>query len=112
MSEEAEFIALASQVSAFCAERIEEGQLDRIDDAALGQILAAVVRAYAAKVQQTDTAQPFGGNSTMTPTDVAIACTAMLDSVQMPVFELAMWQDMSGLGKLKKTSPSAEGRGR
>lgn len=95
------FDELASDIAAFCADRLDAGRLDDITDEALGQVFAAVVRAYAAKVEAGFHPVPFGRNSGITPTDVAICCTAMMDRVSLQVFELAMYQDMSGLGRLR-----------
>jgi hypothetical protein len=33
-------------------------------------------------------------------TDVAIGCTALLESAGLEVFELGAWQSMSGIGRL------------
>jgi len=47
----ADFGALASEISARCAEAIEENRLDDIPDDSLGQVFASVVRLFAAKAQ-------------------------------------------------------------
>ncbi len=94
------FSELASEVAALCAEAIEADNLDAVPNDALGQVLASVVRLYAAKAQVGPAPFPFARNSGVTPTDVMIGCTAMLDGLALNVFELGMWQDMSGIGKL------------
>jgi hypothetical protein len=94
------FAELASELSALCAESIETDTIDAVPNDSLGQIFASVIRLYAAKAQAGPAPFPFARNSGVTPTDVAIGCTAMLDGVGLQVFELGMWQDMSGIGKL------------
>lgn len=104
-SRAAKFEELASEVAALCAETFEADALDgnalaTIPDDSLGQLLASVIRIYAAKAQSGPAPFPFARNSSVTPTDVMIGCTAMLDGLGLNVFELGMWQDMSGIGKL------------
>ena len=48
--------------------------------------------------------RPFGRNSGVTVTDVAISCTALMDSVGLELFELGAYQTMSGIGRLTQTS--------
>jgi hypothetical protein len=97
---EASFRTLASDIAAACAEAIEQDRLDDIPDDSLGQVIGAAVRLYAAKVQRGQAPRPFGRNSGVTVTDVAIGCTALMDCVGLQVFELGAWQSMSGLGRL------------
>ena len=104
----AEFAELASNLSALCADAIDAGALDEIPNDSLGQIFASIVRLYAAKAQEDGPVpRPFGRNSGVTPTDVVIGCTAMLDAVGLQVFELGAWQSMSNVARFKyeKTGP-------
>jgi hypothetical protein len=94
------FAALASDLAAACAEAIEHERLDDIPDDSLGQAFGALLRLYAAKAQHGEAPRPFGRNSGVTVTDVAIGCTALLESVGLEVFELGAWQTMSGIGRL------------
>jgi hypothetical protein len=96
----AAFAALASDIAAAIADAIEQERLDDIPDDSLGQAFGAIVRLYAAKAQLGDAPRPFGRNSGVTVTDVAIGCTALLESVGLEVFELGAWQAMSGIGRL------------
>ena len=95
------FAALASDLAALCAQAVDEDRLADIPDDSLGQVFASVVRAYAAKAQNGGGGKPFGRNSSVTATDVAIGCTAMLDSVAMSTFELGAWQSLGGVGRHK-----------
>ncbi len=101
----AKFAELASEIAALCAETFEADAfggtaLAAIPNDSLGQLMASVIRLYAAKAQSGPAPYPFARNSAVTPTDVMIGCTAMLDGLGLNVFELGMWTDMSGIGKL------------
>jgi hypothetical protein len=99
-----DFAGLASELAAACAEAIDANRLDDIPDDSLGQIIGAAIRIYAAKAQMGRAGRPFGRNSGVTVTDVAIGCTALLDGVGLEVFELGAWQSMSGIGRLPPVS--------
>ena len=75
----ASFPELASDLAAACAEAIDANRLDDIPDDSLGQAFGAIVRLYAAKAQMGNAPRPFGRNSGVTVTDVAIGCTALLE---------------------------------
>ncbi|MGA2941059.1 MAG: hypothetical protein ABSE50_03415 [Xanthobacteraceae bacterium] len=96
----AAFPDLASDLAAACAEAIETRRLDDIPNDSLGQAFGAIVRLYAAKAQLGEAPRPYGRNSGVTVTDVAIGCTALLESAGLEVFELGAWQSMSGIGRL------------
>jgi len=104
----ADFTELASSLSARCLNAVESDRLEDIPADALGQLFASVVQVYAAKAQAGENLLPFGGNSGMTATDVAIGCTAMLDAVNLALFELGAWQAMSGLGRIRREEPEVE----
>lgn len=93
------FDELASEIAARCLTAIEQDRLDTIPADALGQAFAAIIQAFAAKAQAGDHVVPFGRNSGVTATDVAIGCTAMLDAVNLALFELGAWQSMSSVGR-------------
>ena len=94
------FATMASDLAAACAEAIDADRLDSIPDDSLGQAFGAIVRLYAAKAQAGNAPPPFGRNSGVTATDVAIGCTALLEGAGLQVFELGAWQTMSGIGRL------------
>jgi hypothetical protein len=94
------FAALASEVAAACADAIEQHKLTDIPDDSLGQIIGAALRLYAAKAQEGNAPLPYGRNSGVTITDVAIGCTALMEGVGLQVFELGAWQSMAGIGRL------------
>lgn len=90
---------LSSDIAALFAEAIEAERLADVPDDALGQLFASVVRLYAAKAQLGNPPRPFARNSGITATDVMIGCTAMLEGVNVPLFDLALWQSWSTVGK-------------
>jgi hypothetical protein len=96
----AAFRDLASDLAAACAETIEQGRVHDLPNDAIGQVLGAIVRLYAEKAQLGNAVRPYGRNSGVTVTDVSIACTALLESAGIEVFELGAWQSMSGIGRL------------
>lgn len=92
------FAEHAAELIALCNEAIDGDRLDAVSNDALGGLYAAIVRLYAAKVQAGEPMKPYSGNSGVSVTDVTISCSALLDSVQLSVFELGAWQTFSGLG--------------
>ena len=99
------FAALASELAGLMAEAVDERDLDRVPDEPLGQLFGSLVRVFAAKAQAGPTPRPFARNSGIAITDVAIACTALMDTVGLSAFELGAWQSMSGIGKLPRDNP-------
>ena len=97
---------LASELAGLMSEAVDENRLADIPDEAIGQVLAACVRAYGAKCQDGDAPPPFARNMGVTVTDVMIGCTAMLEAVNSLVFELGLWQSWTSLGKRKRHNPT------
>lgn len=89
--------ARARELAADLAAAAGEGRHDALDDEALGRLLAAAVRLYAERAQAEGAGPPFAGNITVTATDVMIATTAMLEAVDVEVFELTLWQNMTSV---------------
>jgi hypothetical protein len=69
---------------------------DRIPDAALQGLIANALRLYAVKAEAGMRAPlpPDGGGLTIT--DTMIAVTDLLHALNVQVFELSMWQAMTG----------------
>jgi hypothetical protein len=99
---------LASDVAAVFATVIEEDKLDDVADDTLGQLFASVVRLYAAKAQVGNPPRPFARNSGIAPQDVMIGATAMLEGVNVPLFDLALWQSWSTVGKRQPDETDAD----
>ena len=103
------FDQAASDIAALCDDAIANGTIDAISDEALGQALAAAVRLYVAKAETGARLQPFGRNSTVTATEIAIACLALLDAGRMEVFELGLWEQMTNIRPARQTRLADEG---
>lgn len=99
---------LASDIAAVFATVIEEDKLGDVADDTLGQLFASVVRVYAAKAQVGNPPRPFARNSGITPQDVMIGATAMLEGVNVPLFDLALWQSWSTVGKRQPDEADAD----
>jgi hypothetical protein len=72
------------------------GDPDRIPDAELRVLTASLVRLYAAKAEngmRTPLPPDAGG---VTVTETMLAVTDLLHAVNVQLFELSMWQAMSG----------------
>jgi hypothetical protein len=95
----AQIAELASDIAANFAEVIEDNKLADVSDQTLGQLFAIVVKLYGAKAQLGNPPRPFARNSGITPQDVMISATGMLEGVNVPLFDLALWQSWSSLGK-------------
>ena len=104
----AKIAELASDIAALFATIIEEDKLTDVPDDSLGQLFASVVRLYAAKAQVGNPPRPFARNSGITATDVMIGCTAMLEGVNVPLFDLGLWQSWSTVGKRRPEADDAE----
>ena len=72
------------------------GDPDRIPDVELRALMANLVRLYAAKAENgmRRPLPPDGGAVTVTETMIAV--TDLLHAVNVQVFELSMWQAMTG----------------
>jgi hypothetical protein len=106
-SDEPSFTSLTTELSARCLDAIEADRLGEIPNEELGQAFASIVRVFAAKAQLGEAVRPFGRNSGVTTTDVAIGCTAMLEAVNLALFELGAWQSMSNVGRANNLSERA-----
>jgi hypothetical protein len=72
------------------------GDPERIPDAALRSLIASAVRLYAVKAEAgMRTALPPDGGG-VTVTDAMLAVTDLLHALNVQVFELSMWQAMTG----------------
>jgi hypothetical protein len=69
---------------------------ERIPDAALRALLASAVKLYAVKAEAgMRTPLPPGGGG-LTVTETMLTVTDLLHALNVQVFELSMWQAMSG----------------
>jgi hypothetical protein len=87
-----------AEALARAAETLEAGiaDPDRIPDPEFRALLASVLRLYAAKAE-TGTRKPLPPDSGgVTVTDAMIAVTDILHALNTQLFELSMWQAMTG----------------
>lgn len=76
---------------------ISADKLDTVPPALMQRLMAAVVRAYSAKVQAGEAFLPFDERTgRVAPTDVMITASALLKAADLQVFELGMWQSYTG----------------
>ena len=79
---------------------LADGKPEQISPDALGRLMAAVTRGFAALHEASDHNGVFGPQeSSVTATDVVVTTSAMLRAANVAVFELDMWQTiMRGRG--------------
>lgn len=105
-SEPASADDLAFDLAVLCEKSVEANDLSAISDAALSGALTALLRLLAARAQNGMTVDLGLGNNRLSATDAVIACTALLESASIEVFELAAWQAMTSTGSAKRTRAS------
>jgi hypothetical protein len=87
---------MASAVAAV-TRALSADQLDALPRDAVQGLMAAVVRAYSAKVQAGETFLPYNDRTgRVSPTDVMITASGLLKAADLQVFELGMWQSYTG----------------
>jgi hypothetical protein len=72
------------------------GDPDRVSDAELQKLIANAVRLYAVKAEIGMRRPIPPGGGAVTVTDAMIAVTDLLHSLNVQLFELSMWQAMTG----------------
>ena len=78
---------------------LADGKPEQIPQDALGRLMAATTRGFAALHEVSDHGRVFGPENAVTATDVVVTTSAMLRAANVAVFELDMWQTiMRGRG--------------
>ncbi|MDR3522046.1 MAG: hypothetical protein P4L54_10595 [Acidocella sp.] len=72
------------------------GEIDKILNDDLARIFQAAVKLFAQRFQASEIDTPFANVTNVTATEVAITCTAMLEAVNIQLFELGLWQSWQG----------------
>jgi hypothetical protein len=72
------------------------GEIDKISNDDLARIFQAAVKLFAQRFQTSEIDTPFADVTNVTATEVAITCTAMLEAVNIQLFELGLWQSWQG----------------
>jgi hypothetical protein len=60
------------------------------------ELFTAGVAAFAARRLAGETGSPLSAGHQLPATDIAITTTAMLEDVNIAIFELGLWQSMAG----------------
>lgn len=89
-AEVTELTDLAARVHEIASRLHEAGRGREADDAAVQQLLTAAVRLYVQKRIAEQDVKAFLAD-TVTATDVSIVTTAMLEAVDLQLFELTLW---------------------
>ena len=91
----ADLAAAIDAVYALVDQRLAAGSIEDIDEASIQRLMTLAVKLYVARRQAGDAFSPFVGE-TATATDVTVTAMAMLEAVNLDVFELSLWR---GWGK-------------
>ena len=86
----AELTELAARVHDVAERLHAAGRGPEVDDLAVQQLLTAAVHLYVQKRIAEQDLKPFLPDS-ITATDVSIVTTAMLEAVDLQLFELTLW---------------------
>jgi hypothetical protein len=85
----------AMSLTAAIERGIADGRLDVLSAEALQKLIAAACRLYAARREAGEQLTPVPINS-LAATDVMITASGLLQAANLAVFELGMWQGLTG----------------
>jgi hypothetical protein len=85
----------AKRLAAVMEGGIAEGRLDLVAADALQALIAAACRVYSARREAGEQFPPLPKHS-VTATDVMVMTSALLRAADLAVFELGMWQNLTG----------------
>jgi hypothetical protein len=86
----------AGRLAASLEQALAEGHADALAPAAVQRLMAAICRAYRAQIETGQDYLPLAGHAALAPTDVMVACGALLRAADLGVFELGVWQSFTG----------------
>jgi hypothetical protein len=75
---------------------LADGRCDVLTIEAMQDLLAAVCRLYAAKVEAGEPILPCTTHHGLSATDTMISASGLLRAANLAVFELGMWQNCTG----------------
>ena len=75
---------------------LASGQRDLLSTEALQVLMAAVCKAYGARVEAGEQLLPLPERGGATATDVMVTASGLLKAANLAVFELGMWQSWTG----------------
>jgi hypothetical protein len=88
--------AQAQQLTALLEQASAEGRGDALSREQFQELMAAMCRTYVAQLEAGHTHTPIRDRNAVSNTDVMIMASALLKSANLAVFELGMWQSLSG----------------
>src|SRR5262249_10822639 len=88
--------AEATRSAAAIEQALANGQRDVLSADALQALMAAVCKAYAARVEGGEELLPLPARGGATATDVMVTASGLLKAANLAVFELGMWQSWTG----------------
>jgi hypothetical protein len=88
--------APAMRLAAEIERALASGRRDILSTEALQALMAAVCKAYAARVDAGEQLLPLPERGGATATDVMSAASGLLRAANLAVFELGMWQSWTG----------------
>ena len=86
----------ADRLAASLEQALAEGHADALAPAAVQRLMAAICRTYRAQIDAGQDYLPLAGHTALAPTDVMVACGALLRAADLGVFELGVWQSFTG----------------
>lgn len=86
----------AGRLAALLERALAEGHADALAPAAVQRLMAAICRAYRAQIDAGQDYLPLAAHTALAPTDVMVACGALLRAADLGVFELGVWQSFTG----------------
>ena len=86
----------AGRLAALLEQALAEGHADALAPASVQRLTAAICRTYRAQIDAGQDYLPLAGHTALAPTDVMVACGALLRAADLGVFELGVWQSFTG----------------
>jgi hypothetical protein len=88
--------AEARHLTAALEQASADGRGDVLSPQQFQDLMAAMCRTYVAQLEAGHTHTPLRDRNAVSNTDVMIMASALLKSANLAVFELGMWQSLSG----------------
>ncbi len=86
----------AYQLAAELQQAVAQDRLDAVSPGALQALIAALCRLYGAHIDAGQIFLPIGDRHSASNTEVMMMASGLLRAADLAVFELGMWQNMTG----------------
>lgn len=93
---DASLTADAERLAAAIERSVAGGRPGELGPEALQALMAALCRAYSARIENGEKILPLAGRTAVSPTDVMHTASGLLRGADLQVFELGMWQSWTG----------------